>query len=126
MLNRSFVLFSLLIGSSLFSACGLKAGDSCEGFGYTCSSEKEALECRDKEWRALPCRGSSGCEESGDSIHCDMTGNVEGDACAASAEGRGLCTADGKAVLECRMGKLVQVTTCRACTMDSSRVSCQP
>jgi hypothetical protein len=124
-MNRSPVLFSLLFGSLLLSACGVQAGDSCKRSAYTCSSEKEALECRDGVWRALPCRGAAGCSQSGDSINCDMNGNVEGDTCAASAEGRGLCTADGLAVLECRMGHLVQVKTCRMCTMDSARVTCQ-
>lgn len=125
-MNRSPVLFSLMIGSLLLSACGVKAGDSCSGGGYTCASEKEALECRNEVWRALPCRGASGCTESGGSIRCDMTGNRAEDACAASAEGRGLCTADGKAVLECRMGVLVQVKTCGTCVMDDTRVTCQP
>jgi hypothetical protein len=55
-----------------------------------------------------------------------MNGNVAGDGCAASAEGRGLCTADGKAVLECRMGVLVLVKTCGTCVMDATRVTCQP
>ncbi|WP_375773165.1 hypothetical protein NR798_20500 [Archangium gephyra] len=125
-MNHSRVLLPLMIGSLLLSACGVKAGDSCSGGGYTCASEKEALECRDKEWRTLPCRGASGCSESEDLINCDMKGNVAGDACAASAEGRGLCTADGKAVLECRMGLLVQVKTCGTCVMDDTRVTCQP
>jgi hypothetical protein len=124
-MNRSLFLLPLL-GSLVLSACGVKAGDSCEGGGYTCSSETEALECRDKEWRALPCKGPSGCTEDDQTVSCDLRGNVEGDTCAASAEGRGLCTADGKAVLECRMGTLVQVKTCGTCTMDTARVICQP
>lgn len=125
-MNRSRVLLPLLVGSLLLSACGVKAGDSCEGGGYTCSSEAEALECRDEKWRALPCRGPAGCVEAGNTVTCDLTRNMAGDACAASAEGRGQCTADGKAVLECRMGTLVQVKTCGTCTMDTARVICQP
>jgi hypothetical protein len=125
-MNRSFLFLLPLLGSLVLSACGAKAGDKCQGNDYTCSSEKESLECRDHAWRALPCRGPAGCTEQDQTVRCDLTGNVEGDACAASAEGRGLCTADGKAVLECRMGKLVQVKTCGTCTMDSARVTCQP
>jgi hypothetical protein len=90
-----------------------------------CSSEKEALECRNKVWRTLPCRGPLGCTEASGSIHCDLSGSLEGDACAASAEGRGLCTADGKAVLECRMGTLVLVKSCRVCSMSETRVVCE-
>lgn len=125
-MNRAPVLSSLLLGSLLLSACGINAGDSCEGSGFVCSSETEALECRDKVWRTLPCRGPGGCAESGNAITCDMKGNVGGDACAASAEGKGLCTADGKAILECRMGTLVQTKTCSVCTMSSTQVTCQP
>src|SRR6218665_1366322 len=124
-MTRSHVLFSLL-GSLLMSACGVNAGDACKGSSYTCSSEKEAFECRDSVWRAVPCRGASGCEESSGSVSCDMRGNPGGDTCAASAEGRGLCTADGKAVLECRMGMLVQVKTCGTCTMSNTLVTCAP
>jgi hypothetical protein len=125
-MTRSLQLLSWLLGSLVLSACGVKVGDRCEGGGYLCSNEKEALECRDNAWRTLPCKGPSGCTEAAGSIQCDMTGSAEGDACAASAEGRGLCTTDGKAVLECRMGTLVLVKQCRVCTMDSIRVTCQP
>jgi hypothetical protein len=126
-MNRSLVLLPLLAGSLLLSACGVKAGDSCEGGGYTCASEKEALECRDKKWRTLPCRGPQGCTQDGQTLSCDLTLNVEGDACAASAEGLGQCAADGKAILECRMGTLVRVKTCGTCASDSSgAIRCQP
>ncbi|MCY1079137.1 hypothetical protein [Archangium lansingense] len=125
-MNRSSVLFSLMIGSLLLSACGVKAGDSCRGGGYTCASEKEALECRDEVWRTLQCRGASGCSESDGTVQCDMQGNLVGDSCAASAEGRGLCTADNRGVLECRMGVLTLVKTCGTCVMDDTHVTCEP
>lgn len=123
---RSRVLFPLWLGFLLLPACGAKEGDACKGAVFTCSSEKEALECRDSKWRTLPCRGPAGCDESGDTIICDMANNGDGDACAASAEGKGLCTADAKAVLECRMGTLVQTRTCGTCTQDGARVLCKP
>jgi hypothetical protein len=125
-MNRAWVLSSLLLGCFLLSACGAKVGDACRGTSYTCSSEKEALECRGSEWRALPCRGGSGCSEDSGVVACDMRGSVAGDACALGAEGRGLCTDDGKAVLECRMGTLVGIKTCGTCTMDSELVTCLP
>lgn len=125
-MNRSLVVLPWLLGSLLLSACGVKAGDSCKGSVFTCSSEKDALECRDSVWRELPCRGPSGCVETKDTVSCDLSGSQAGDACAASAEGKGLCTADAKGVLECRMGVLVLVKQCTTCTMDSSRVTCQP
>ena len=125
-MNRTWVFSSLLFGSFLLSACGARPGDACKGELYMCSSEKEALECRSSKWRALPCRGSEGCSEVSGQVVCDMRTNSDGDACASGAEGRGLCTADGKGVLECRMGKLVLVKTCSACTTHSATVTCQP
>ena len=125
-MTRALVSSSLLLGSLLLSACGARPGDSCKGGGYVCVSEIEAMECRDAVWRVLPCRGPAGCEESGNTVRCDLSANLPRDACAASAEGRGICTADGKGVLECRLGLLEQVRTCGSCSMDDARVTCQP
>ncbi|WP_395849126.1 hypothetical protein [Cystobacter fuscus] len=126
-MNRTWLLSSLLLGSFLLSACGAKAGDACkDSTAFSCASEKEALECRNSEWRALPCRGSEGCDEASGKVVCDMRGSVEGDACALTAEGRGLCTEDGKGVLECRMGTLVRTRACGTCSMDNALVSCVP
>jgi hypothetical protein len=124
-MNRPFALL-LLTGSLMLSACGPTLGQPCEGGGYVCGDEAQALECRDGKWRALPCRGAEGCLEQGRTVRCDMTGNVAGDACAFSTEGSGLCTADGKGVLECRMGTLVRVRECSTCTMTSDTVQCEP
>jgi hypothetical protein len=124
-MRRHFALLPLL-ASLVLPACGPSAGDDCEGGGYVCSDETQALECRDGTWRALPCKGPLGCSDLDDSIRCDMSANTAGDACALSAEGRGLCTADGKALLECRMGVLVQVRECSACSTSSTRVICEP
>ena len=124
-MNRSLLLLPLL-ASFLLPACGPTAGDECSGGGYLCSGEKEALECRNGMWRALPCKGSLGCAELSDSIRCDMSGNRGGDACAASAEGRGLCASDGRTLLECRMGLLVEVKQCGTCSMSNTQVVCQP
>jgi hypothetical protein len=55
-----------------------------------------------------------------------MRGNLEGDACASTAQGRGLCTADGMGTLECRSGTLVKTNTCRTCTEDMGMVVCTP
>ena len=115
-----------LLGALLLPACGPSPGASCKKSGYVCVSDIEAMECRDSVWRVLPCRGPAGCDESGKTVLCDMVGNLAGDGCAASAEGRGLCTADGLGVLECRLGTLEQVKTCGACTQDSTQVTCQP
>jgi hypothetical protein len=113
-----------LLGWLLLAGCGPSSGDECEGGGYVCESDEVALECRQEQWRAIPCKGPLGCNTVGDSIRCDTSGNVAGDACAASAEGRALCRADGKALIECRQGLLVETLTCTSCTSDGSRVTC--
>jgi hypothetical protein len=123
-MNRLLALLPL-VGFLLLPGCsGPDAGDTCEG-GYICSSETQALECRQSRWRVLPCRGSLGCQEAGGSIRCDTTANVAGDNCALSAEGRGLCRDDGRAVLECRMGVLVETEVCTSCSQSGTQIVCQ-
>jgi len=124
-MNRFFALLPL-VGFLFLAGCGgPDAGDSCNVSGYVCSSETEALECRQGQWRTLPCRGGLGCGESSGTIRCDTSANVAGDNCALSAEGRGLCRADGLALLECRMGMLVETQTCSACSASGSQIVCQ-
>jgi len=124
-MNRFLALLPL-VGFLFLSGCGgPDAGDSCNVSGYVCSSETEALECRQGQWRAFPCRGALGCSESSSTIRCDTSANVAGDNCALSAEGRNLCRADGLARLECRMGVLVETATCRSCTASGSGIDCQ-
>jgi hypothetical protein len=116
-----------LVASLFLAGCAPSAGDDCEGGGYICDSETQALECRQGQWRALPCRGSLGCSEVGGRVRCDVSANGAGDACGASAEGRAQCSADGKALLECRMGILVETMTCASCGVSSeSQVTCTP
>lgn len=124
-MNRFLAILSF-VGFLALSGCGgPKSGDSCNVSGYVCDSETEALECRQNTWRTLPCRGGLGCSESSGSVRCDTSTNVAGDNCALSAEGRGICRADGLAVLECRMGVLVETETCRACAASGSQIVCQ-
>jgi hypothetical protein len=115
-----------LLGVLLLGGCGPTAGEGCEGGGYVCEDDKVALECREGSWRAIPCKGPLGCGDVGTSIRCDTTGNVAGDACAGSAEGRALCRADGRALIECRLGVLVETQTCSSCSSDGTRVTCAP
>jgi len=55
-----------------------------------------------------------------------MNGNLEGDACASSAEGKGLCASDGKGTLQCIDGMLKKTNVCRACMVSGDIVICQP
>lgn len=128
-----FLLSVAVVSLSLFAtACGApKAGDKCDTTGFLCESSQTAMECKLGVWVSLPCKGSGGCVRDGDTVKCDMSGNAEGDACASSAAGKGLCTMDGKATLECRedmSGNLVltKTNTCRTCTVTGDQVICQP
>ncbi len=111
----------------VLSACGTpKAGDDCETTGFLCESQASALECRVGTWVSLACKGGGGCSRDGDTVKCDMTGNVEGDKCASSAEGKGLCTSDGLGTLECRQGTLLKTNDCRSCSVEGDSVICTP
>ncbi|MBU8900193.1 hypothetical protein DRW03_30965 [Corallococcus sp. H22C18031201] len=115
------------VGLLLLAGCGSPdAGDGCNGSDYICLDVARALECRGGSWRELQCRGTLGCRELKDSVRCDTSGNVAGDNCASSAEGHAMCRSDGKALLECREGLLVQTLACSACATEDSRVQCTP
>lgn len=132
---RSF----LIVAALSFAACGSASpGAPCDSSGFLCNDNVTALECQLGKWVALPCRGPTGCQRDGNTIKCDMSANLEGDACASSAVGSGLCTTDGKATLECRndpntgTNTLKKTNTCRTCTVmrnsttGRDEVVCQP
>ncbi|MFO0600477.1 MAG: hypothetical protein U0228_34530 [Myxococcaceae bacterium] len=103
----------------------INAGSStCNVSGFLCADRATALECKVGMWARLPCRGDGGCLNSMGTITCDMNGAIEGDACASSAEGRGLCTDGG--TLECRDGRFVKTNTCRSCVVQNDTVVCTP
>ncbi len=125
-MNRSLLACVPLFGSLLLAGCGPSAGGDCNGGGFVCDEKTLALECRGGTWREVPCRGPLGCSETGQSVRCDTSNNVAGDGCASSAEGTGLCRADGRAVLECRQGVLAETASCSQCSVQSGQVTCQP
>ena len=108
-------------------ACGSATeGSKCNTNGFLCADATAALECKGMVWVKLPCKGPNGCKREGDVVKCDMSANDEGDNCASSAQGRGLCTKDMKGTLECREGILVKTNTCRSCTVTGDQVICSP
>lgn len=127
-MTRSPFRMSLAVAAlSLLASCGQpKAGDKCDVSGFLCADAATALECKAGGWVSLPCRGPNGCARSGDSVKCDMTGNLEGDNCASSADTKGLCTADGTGTLQCYDGKLQKTNTCRSCSVSGDNVVCNP
>jgi hypothetical protein len=117
---------SLLPAFLLLGGCGPRgvAGEACNKTGFVCQDTTTALECRGGAWVALPCRGSGGCAEANGSIQCDMTGNLPGDGCASTSEGKGLCSADGKSTLECKGGALATTNACSSCSVTADQVIC--
>lgn len=121
--------FALIASLGLFAACGGggKEGEKCNTDGFVCADTSTALQCFGGVWVGLPCRGADGCKRVGDSITCDMNGNVVGDTCATSVDERaGVCAPDGMALLQCRDRKLVATQTCRSCSVVDGTVKCQP
>jgi hypothetical protein len=131
---------SLLLGFTIaLAACGgASPGASCNVTGFLCLDATNAMECQLQKWVQLPCRGPQGCQKTASVVTCDMSQDLEGDACASTAVGSGLCTPDGLATLECRndptsgANTLVKTNVCRTCSVmtDSTtmkqEVVCQP
>jgi hypothetical protein len=132
-MRRSWL--ALVVSAVCLVGCGgAKAGAACDTTGFVCGDASTALECQSNVWLALPCRGPAGCKKATDTITCDMSLNLENDACATTAVGKGLCTTDGKATLECRVvtaggvatAKLQKTNDCRTCAVQGEQVVCQP
>lgn len=105
---------------------GLIPGGTCNIAGFFCDTAAAAIECKVGRWVLLPCRGDGGCAITVGTVRCDMHGNLAGDACASSAEAKGLCAADGKGTLECRDGVLRLTNVCRTCTEQNDTIICTP
>ncbi|NNB90594.1 hypothetical protein HJC10_30790 [Corallococcus exiguus] len=126
-MNRLPLALLSLVGFFLLSGCGGPgSGDSCDGGDYVCQDDAQALECRNGTWRPLACRGPLGCREQADSVRCDTSLNQENDGCATNAEGKGVCSPNGAAILTCQQGVLVKTEDCSSCAVQDSQVVCQP
>jgi hypothetical protein len=123
---RRLALLAVAASFSLFACGSAKEGGTCDSAGFLCADASAALECKGGAWVKLPCRGSGGCKREADIVKCDMSASQEGDACASTAQGRGLCTSDMKGTLECREGVLVKTNNCRSCAVNGDQVVCSP
>ena len=123
---------SFFVAATSLVACGgaPREGGKCDTNGFSCADAASALECKAGLWAKLPCRGAGGCKREADVVRCDMSANTEGDSCASTAAGRGLCTTDMMGTLECRdvMGnlQLVKTNTCRSCAVNGENIVCSP
>jgi hypothetical protein len=129
---------SLLLGALFLAACGgaPAPGATCSVSGFLCQDGANAMECQLGKWAQLPCRGPQGCQSSGGTVTCDMSADLEGDGCASTAVGSGMCSTDGLSTLECRndsttgLDVLKKTHDCRSCTVQTDNgtqeVVCQP
>ena len=119
------VIAGLCVAALPLSACGPSEGGSCTARTFACQDEETALECREAQWVAIPCRGPDGCATAGGRVQCDMALNQPGDGCPLNAEGHVTCkTPELDAILECRGGVLVETTACPGCAGVGDRLTC--
>jgi hypothetical protein len=114
------------------STCDLsvgRAGDACPAARMTCSEDGiSVLECRDGTWQpSMRCRGPGACKvvtvDAGDSLTCDMSVAVVGEACQPG----GSCSTDHEAMLDCVGGHWVAKADClgpQGCTVTGTRIAC--
>ena len=116
--------FAVLLLSA--NACAPpREGKSCAPGGFYCSGPKAALECREGQWMAIPCRGPGGCTSKEGAVSCEVHGGIVGDRCALQSEGLGLCSADGKALLHCQDGGMANAQPCDSCGLEGGQVVCR-
>jgi len=109
------------------AACQPAAGAACNTARFACAGVDLALECRDKVWTEIPCKGPEGCLVEEGRVLCDMSLNQPGDLCPLTAEGQATCkTPELNAVLECRDGTLVQTYSCSDCFGSNETLTCVP
>lgn len=116
------LLFSLLACKMLKGKA--EAGKECSEDGArACHGTAEQLVCQGGLWRAFPCSGTKGCTAS-PTVSCDISGNSDGDACAAADDKSQVC-GDAQRVT-CNAGK-IQVTACKGkngCKESGGKATC--
>lgn len=119
----------LAVSLAFLAACGAREGGACSGAVYHCAAQDTILECRDRVWVAVPCKGPDGCHSVSGGLACDVSGNLEGDGCPTDMEGTGFCRGTSpQSLFTCRATQVVKLQDCRSCTISSSSSSivCTP
>lgn len=89
-------------------------GDPCgQADDHACAlDQKSMLVCKADKWELQShCRGAKACRMDGDDVTCDESVAAVGDPCGT--EGGAACSADMKAVLECKGGKMALDENCK-------------
>ncbi len=125
-LHRALAGLAWAIGVGTLACGGPKEGEACASVtdGTRCLDAKVALLCQEDRLVRFPCKGPSGCSESGDGVRCDSTLAEETDRCE---EGSFTCRTDGKARLKCINGRYALDGQCLGddgCSVAGSIASC--
>jgi hypothetical protein len=106
---------------------GNAEGDACstdEEGAAICIGEQRRITCRGGKQNIDFCRGDKGCKSEAGAIRCDQSKGEPADPCSGQTHA---CSADGKAVLGCRGGKLAFSASCPGeggCTISQGKVDC--
>lgn len=107
---------------------GNQPGDACvradEGVAV-CVAKEAMLACHGGKFERVPCRGSQGCEMSGNRANCDQSIAEVGEGC--TKPNAKACSVDASSVLSCSDGKMLLLYACRgasACSAGAGKLSC--
>lgn len=105
-------------------------GDACtadnEGNAACAPDKKALLVCKGgKLTKTQLCKGRHGCRQMGPKIQCDSSTADLGDPCE-DGRSEAACTADKKAMLECKGGKYQKSRDCKQqCTVFLDHIECK-
>lgn len=105
-----------------------EAGDDCDDESVAiCESDHVALFCDDGVFKAVQCRGDSGCSSNSSRAICFFGPFQVGDACPNESERETQCDpSNPNQALQCSSGT-VKVIPCNACEVRADRgVYCLP
>lgn len=110
-----------------FSGCHREPGpgDECKRTDIRCVDPHTELACQKGVFVPVPCKGPAGCKEDAKHLTCDVTGNVEGDACSTDEEGSSACIGDQRRIT-CRGGRQT-IDFCRGergCKSEAGVIRC--
>jgi hypothetical protein len=110
------------------SGCKGKPGDHCDASQpAVCEDRTHAIACQGGALVRASCKGPSGCAQAGQSIDCDDSLSVEGEACLQGDHENRACGADKKQSLLCTAGKWRAVQMCTGpagCGINGDAVTC--
>jgi hypothetical protein len=104
-----------------------KAGDTCPNeWATACTDKSDALVCVSGKLEAVPCRGATGCMDTGDGGNeCSNDAHDVGEPC--KEEGNYGCSLDAKALLKCDAMRWTKAQDCKGangCAPNAQGATC--